>query len=79
MHFETLVEDYRAPLEVNFRGTSLQLRNSLVEGLSAILSSTALFIGVLLEYGLPLLFWMALAFWPSKLAWRRIALLRSTH
>jgi hypothetical protein len=68
----TLIEDYRAPLQANLAGTFLELRNSLVEGLSAILSSVSLCLEILFEYGLPLFFWLALLFWPLRAAWRRI-------
>jgi hypothetical protein len=67
----TLTEDYRAPLEANLAGQFLQLRNSLVEGVGATISSVSLFFGVLFEFGLPLLFWAALLFIPGRLAWRR--------
>jgi len=67
----TLLEEYKAPFEANLTGASLQLRNSLVEGVGSIFSSLAIFAGVLCEYGLPLLFWITLLFWPSRLAWRR--------
>ena len=67
----TLAEDYRVPLDVSPAGSLLQIRNSLVEGVSAIFSSAALVLGVLLEFGLPLLFWGALLFIPARLAWRR--------
>jgi hypothetical protein len=67
----TLLEEYKAPFQANLAGTSLQLRNSLVEGVSAIFSSLGIFVGVLFEYGLPLLFWIALLFWPSRFAWHR--------
>lgn len=67
----TLMEDYRAPMETNWAGTFLRLRNSLVEGVSAIVSSLSLFLGALFEYGLPLLFWLALLFVPARTAWRR--------
>lgn len=67
----TLIEDYRAPMNTNWAGAFLQLRNSLVEGVSAIFSSVSLFLGGLFEFGLPLVFWFALLFWPSRLAWRR--------
>src|SRR6267143_463723 len=70
IHF-TLLEDYRAPLQANLAGFFLQLRNSLVEGVSSIFSSAALVLGVLFEFGLPLLFWAALLFIPARLAWRR--------
>ncbi|HEV1995421.1 MAG TPA: DUF4349 domain-containing protein [Candidatus Acidoferrum sp.] len=66
-----LLEDYRAPLQANLAGLFPQLRNSLVEGVSSIFSSAALVLGVLLEFGLPLLFWAALLFVPARFAWRR--------
>ena len=62
----TLIEDYRAPLEANLAGASLALRNSLVEGVSAIFSSLALVLGVLFQFGLPLLFWAVILFWPLR-------------
>jgi uncharacterized protein DUF4349 len=58
----TLIEDYRAPLETNLAGASLALRNSFVEGVSAIFSSLALVLGVFFEFGLPLLFWAVILF-----------------
>ena len=67
----TLAEDYRAPLQANLGGVFLQLRNSLVEGVSSIFSSAALVFGVFLEFGLPVLFWAALLFVPARLAWHR--------
>ena len=67
----TLIEDYRAPLQANLAEEFLQLRNSLVEGVGAIFSSVSLFLGVLFEFGLPLLFWAALLFVPGRLALRR--------
>jgi hypothetical protein len=66
-----LMEDFRAPLETNFAGSILALRNSFVEGISAIFSSVALVLGVLFEFGLPLFFWALILFWPLWLAWRR--------
>ena len=67
----TLMEDYRAPLQTSLAGVILQLRNSLVEGIASIFSSAALVLGILFEFGLPLLFWAALLFLPARLAWRR--------
>jgi len=67
----TLMEDYRASMETSWAGTFLGLRNSLVAGVSAIISSLSLFLGGLLEYGLPLLFWLALLFVPARSVWRR--------
>jgi Domain of unknown function (DUF4349) len=66
-----LAEDYRAPLQANLGGLSLQLRNSLVEGVGSIFSSAALVLGVFFEFGLPILFWGALLFVPARFAWRR--------
>jgi|HubBroStandDraft_5_1064220.scaffolds.fasta_scaffold100204_1 hypothetical protein len=66
-----LMEDYRAPFQANLAGSSLTLRNSFVEGVAAIFSSLALVLGVLFEFGLPLLFWALILFWPLRLAWRR--------
>src|SRR5271155_366988 len=66
-----LMEDYRAPLDANFAGSTLALRNSFVEGISAIFSSLALVLGVIFEFGLPLLFWAILLFWPLRTIWRR--------
>ena len=67
----TLMEDYRAPLQTNVAGVMLQLRNSLIEGIASIFSSAAFVLGILFEFGLPLLFWAALLFLPTRLAWRR--------
>jgi hypothetical protein len=67
----TLMEDYRAPLQTNLAGITLQLRNSLVEGIGSIFSSVGLVLGILFEFGLPLLFWAALLLLPARLAWRR--------
>jgi hypothetical protein len=68
----TLAEDYRAPMDTNWAGAFLQLRNSLIEGVGAIFSSASLFLSVLFEFGLPLLFWAALLFIPVRFAWRRL-------
>jgi len=67
----TILEDYRAPLQVSMAGAVLQVRNSFVEGSSAIFSTLALVLSVLLSYGLPLAFWLALLFWPLRALWRR--------
>jgi hypothetical protein len=65
------MEDYRAPLETNLAGSTLAVRNSFIEGVSAIFSSLALVLGVLFEFGLPLLFWAIILFWPMRTVWRR--------
>ena len=67
----TLIEDYRASMDVNWTGASLQLRNSLVEGISSIFLSLVVFLSVLFEIGLSLLFWLALLFLPFRFLWRR--------
>ena len=67
-----LLEEYREPFNANVSGASLKLRNSLVEGFSAIFSSVAVVFSVFFEYGLPLLFWVVLLFWPVRLLWRRL-------
>jgi len=66
-----LMEDYRASMETNWAGTFLELRNSLVAGVSAVISSLSLFLGTLFEYGLPILFWTAVLFVPARSMWRR--------
>jgi hypothetical protein len=66
-----LMEDFRAPYEANLAGSLLALRNSFVQGISAIFSSLALVLGVLFEFGLPLLFWALILFWPLRTIWRR--------
>jgi hypothetical protein len=66
-----LRENFRAPLETSFAGTLLSLRNSMVEGIGAILSSITMVSGALLEYGLPIAFWCLVLFWPGRLAWKR--------
>jgi VIT1/CCC1 family predicted Fe2+/Mn2+ transporter len=66
----TLLEDYRAPLQVSLAGASLQIRNSFVEGASAIFSMMALFLSVLLSYGLPMAFWSVLLFVPLRALYR---------
>jgi hypothetical protein len=67
----SLVEDYRAPLQISFAGTLLPIRNALTEGIGGIFSSLSLVLGVLLSYGLPLCFWLALLFLPLRALWRR--------
>jgi hypothetical protein len=67
----TLIEDYRAPLEANLAGNLLALRNSAIAGIGAIFSSVAVILGVVFEYGLPLLFWATLLVLPGRYVWRR--------
>jgi len=67
----SLVEDYRAPLQISFAGTLLPIRNALTEGIGGIFSSLSLVLGILLSYGLPLCFWLALLFLPLRSLWRR--------
>jgi hypothetical protein len=63
----TLIEDYRAPLQVSFASAFLQIRNSLAEGIGAIFSTLAFVLSIMFEIGLPLLFWLAILFWPVRL------------
>jgi hypothetical protein len=67
-----LTEDYRAPLQANLEGLSLELRNSLVEGVGSIFFSAALVLGVFFEFGLPILIGGAILFVPARFAWRRL-------
>ena len=67
-----LVEDYRAPLEANLTSIFLEVRNAAIDGVGGIFSSVSLFVGVLFQYGLPLLFWIVLLFWPSRTLWRHL-------
>ena len=67
-----LMEEYRAPFEVNLAGLGLRLRNALVDGTTASLSSAATFVEVAFAYGMPLLFWVLLLQWPVRLGWRRM-------
>jgi len=39
---------------------------------TAILSSICAVLGILLGYGLPLVFWIALLIWPARIARRRM-------
>jgi len=68
----TLLEDFRAPLDAGFGGASLGVRNSMVEGVSATLSSLAMVFEMAFEYGLPIAFWCVILVWPGKAAWRRL-------
>jgi hypothetical protein len=65
-----LLEDFRAPLEARFGGTWLEIRNSVIEGVSTTVSSIATVVGMVFEYGLPIIFWCLLLLWPGKSAWR---------
>jgi hypothetical protein len=67
----TLLEDYRAPLQVSMAGALLQIRNSLVEGIGTVFSTSAFFLSILLGYGVPVAFWVVLSFWPLRVLWRR--------
>jgi hypothetical protein len=73
----SLLEDYRARLQPGLDGEFLQLRNSVIDGISGILSSVGTVTAVLLEYGVPLIFWLALLYLPSRFAWRRFQRFRS--
>ena len=71
VHF-ALIEEYKAKLDVDVSGAMLQLRNSLVEGIGAIVSTLASFLAALLEYGLPIGFWAAMLYYPVRFAWQKI-------
>jgi len=73
-----LAEDYRAPLDADLRSATLQIRNSIVQGLVSTFASIASVVGFLFEFGLPLLFWMAILAWPIRLAWRRLRRVTAT-
>jgi len=75
VHF-VLLEEFRASLDVDIAGAAFQLRNSLFLGLGAILSSLAIFLGAVFEYGLPITFWAALLYFPVRLAWKRLKVSR---
>jgi Domain of unknown function (DUF4349) len=62
----TLLEDYRAPLQVSIAGAVLEVRNSIIEGIGAIFNTISFALSVLFSYGLPLLFWLAVLFFPSR-------------
>ena len=66
-----LLEDFRAPLQMSFKGSLLEIRNSLVEGIGNVLSSLTTVFGAVLEYGLPIGFWCFVLFWPGRRAWQR--------
>ncbi|HEY2820652.1 MAG TPA: DUF4349 domain-containing protein [Candidatus Acidoferrum sp.] len=61
-----LLEDYRAPLNARLDGHSLQLRNALIEGVGAIVSTVAMLLALVLQYGLPLAFWLAVLYFPIR-------------
>jgi Domain of unknown function (DUF4349) len=67
-----LLEDYRAPLQVSIAGAFLEIRNSIVGGIVAILVSICAVLGIVFGYGLPIAFWVLLLFWPVRMAWRRL-------
>ena len=75
----TLREEYRAPFETHFADAAFHLRNSLVEGFGVIFFSLSWFLGLLFEFGLPILFWVAILFFPGRLAWRRFRPAAATH
>lgn len=66
-----LLEDFRAPLQMSFKGSLLEIRNSLVEGIGNVLSSLTTVFGAVLEYGLPIGFWCFVLFWPGRRVWQR--------
>jgi hypothetical protein len=65
-----LLENFRAPLEARFGGAWLEIRHSVIEGVTTTMSSIATVVGMAFEYGLPIIFWCLLLLWPGKSAWR---------
>jgi hypothetical protein len=61
-----LLEDYRAPFNAGLDGKSLQLRNALIEGVGAIVSTVAMLLALALRYGLPLAFWLTVLYFPDR-------------
>jgi hypothetical protein len=74
-----LIEEYKATLNTDIPDALFQLRNSLVEGMSGILSTSTAFLAALFEYGLPVGFWGALLFYPARLIWKRLQQLRAAR
>ncbi|HTQ84675.1 MAG TPA: DUF4349 domain-containing protein, partial [Candidatus Solibacter sp.] len=66
-----LIEEYRATMDVDLQGALLGIRNSLVEGVGAVVSSLALFLGTVFSYGLPIAFWTALLYLPARAGWKK--------
>ena len=71
-----LIEEYRATMDVDLQGALLGIRNSLVEGVGAVVSSLALFLGTVFSYGLPIAFWTALLYLPARAGWKKMQQLR---
>jgi len=67
-----LAEEYKAALNIDFPGALFQLRNSLFDGLSTTLSSLAICLGALFEYGLPIAFWAGALYYPFRLIWKKV-------
>jgi hypothetical protein len=67
-----LLEEYKATLDVDISGAVFQLRNSLIEGIGSVVSSSAAFFAALFEFGLPIGFWAAVSYFPIRFAWKKI-------
>jgi len=74
-----LIEEYKATLNTDIAGALFQLRNSVVEGISGILSTSTAFLAALFEYGLPVGFWCAVLFYPARLTWKKIQRFRAAR
>jgi hypothetical protein len=61
-----LLEDYRAPFNAELDGQWLQLRNALIEGVGAIVSTVGLLLALVFQYGVPLVFWLAVLYFPAR-------------
>jgi hypothetical protein len=66
-----ITEQYQAHLDWRAALASSDLRNSLIEGLDAVLASFGIVLGFLLRYGLVLFVWATILYWPSRSIWRR--------
>jgi hypothetical protein len=71
-----ITERYQAHIDWGSAMSISDLRNSVIEGLAAVLESFAAILGILLHYGLPIAFWFAILYWPLLALWRRY---RHTH
>jgi hypothetical protein len=68
----TIVEDYKAQLQVVPPSTSTRLSNAAVEGYKSSVDGVVRLALFLLENGPSLLFWAVILFFPGRLAWKRL-------
>jgi hypothetical protein len=64
-------ERYQAHLDMRAAIAASDLRNSLIEGIQAVVLSLAAVVGFLLRYGLALFVWAGILYCPSRSLWRR--------